>query len=144
MKITLIALAAVSTALLFWFCKHTRYTADNLPTQQLRFGNGGGFTGKETVFVLLENGQIFSKSLDGALTEVAKVKSKKAKEQFDTATKLGLNMLNFQHPGNMYYFLEVPAADGKTNRVTWGDNNAPIPTEIKDFYQQLMGLVKKD
>lgn len=124
-------------------CKTTQYTPDNLPEKQLHWGNGGGFTGKESINLLCDNGQIFHRDMMSGLTTAAgKTSKKKAKSLFATSEKLGLNKLQFSHPGNMYNFIEWRNG-GETNRITWGDKNAPVDKAVADFYMKLNALLKK-
>ena len=89
MKIVLIVITLVAVAALFIFCKHQQtFTADNLPTLQLRWGTGGGIVGKETTLTLLENGQIFKQGFKGEATEVGKIKAKVAKSLIKKAETL--------------------------------------------------------
>jgi len=122
-------------------CKHPKYTADNLPDEYLRFGNGGGFTGVETTYTLLENGQLFKSTT--AAPQVVALKNclcKTAKQLFETAESLGLEKMDFAHPGNIYSFIEY-TDDGKTNRVTWGSREHPVDEKIKGLYEQLVQMV---
>lgn len=143
MKIVLIALTLVAMAALFSFCKHQpSFTADNLPPQQLRWGSGGGIVGKETTHTLLQNGQTFLREMAGPLVESAKTKPKTAAAIFKTAESLGLSKMEFNHPGNIYSFLEWQDGD-MVHRVVWGDAKFPVDGGVKALYEQLNGLLKK-
>jgi len=143
MKILLIALAVFASAALFWFCKNTKYAPNTLPDRQLRWGNGGGFVGKEITYTLLDNGQIFTQKTGEALTESASTKRRTAKSIFKTAETLGLAALDFQHPGNTYKFIEIQSG-GAVRRISWGDAEHPVSQGVADLYTQLAALVKKD
>ncbi len=138
MKFTLIVLSLLAVAALLVFCKHTKYTADNLPKEQIRFGKGGGFTGVEESFTLLENGQLF----DGKKVALDSAKRRIAKTCFKAIGRLGLEKLDFKHPGNTYSFIEVPAGDG-FNRIAWGAADMPIDSNIAKLHGKLMGLLPK-
>jgi len=142
MKFILISLTLLASVLLFTACKHTKYLADKLPEKQIRWGNGGGFVGKESGHILLENGQIFSRDIMGQLTEAQKTKSKKAKAIFKSIQALGLAKMEFNHPGNMYNFLEFQEGD-MVSRVVWGDKANPVGKPVVDLYSQLNELLKK-
>ena len=114
MKIILVFISLSAAAFLWLACKQTKYTPGNFPDRQLRWGSGGGFTGKETTYTLLENGQIFTLAGDGALTESGKVKAKHAKALYERIGTLGLDGVHFQHPGNTYDFIEVLSGDSLT------------------------------
>lgn len=143
MRILLIALALFASTTLLWFCKHTKYAPNNMPAQQLRWGNGGGFVGKEVSYTLLDNGQIFMQEKGGALSEAASTKSRTAKSLYQTAEALGLSRLDFQHPGNIYKFIEIQSSDG-VKRISWGDAEHPVDKGVTDLFAQLNALVKKD
>jgi hypothetical protein len=143
MKITLLALALLATSALFWYCRPTKYTTQNMPLRQLRFGNGGGYVGKEKTFTLLENGQLFKMEGVGADTAALKgAKRKIAASLFKTVTDMGLERMAFQHPGNTYQFIEVSDSTGKATRIAWGDNAHPVDEKVKTLYSQLTALVK--
>lgn len=143
MKYILISLTLLAMAALFVFCKQQpRFTAENLPPQQLRWGAGGGIVGKETIHTLLQNGQIFKMGMHDDPTELSKIKAKTAKTIFKTAEALGFAKLEFDHPGNIYAFLEWQDGDA-VSRITWGDTNYPVDTNVKALYDQLNGLLKQ-
>ncbi len=143
MKIILISLTLIAVASLLVFCKHQpKFTADNLPAQQLRWGNGGGVVGKQTTYTLLNNGQIFKQQLKDTLTETVKTKRKTAAALYKTAESLNLSKLEFQHPGNIYSFLEWQDSNA-VHRITWGDPAHPVDAGVKSLYGQLNELLKQ-
>jgi hypothetical protein len=140
MRILYFALALFSVSALSNQCKHPRYTADNLPDEYLRFGNGGGFTGVETTYTLLENGQLFKATTAAPqAVELKSCKRKTADDLLDTAEALGVLKLDFTHPGNIYKFIEC-TDDGQTRRITWGDSGHPVDEKIQALYDQLVQL----
>lgn len=122
--ILLILLASLAIAGLS-FCQSTRYTADQLPAKQIRWGSGGGFTGIESGYILLENGQLFKKEKnDGALTELPKAKRKTAENLFERCFTDQLLRMEYMKPRNTYYYLEL--ADGNmVNRMSWAGEDGP-------------------
>lgn len=142
MKTTLLLLTLLATAFLWLACKHPKYAPGNFPGVQLRWGKGGGITGRETTWTLLDNGQIFVLEQGGQLTETGHIKSKKAKEFYRQSEALGLSKVVFQHPGNTYEFLETVNGDA-VRRVSWGAKDHPVDQKIKDFYDQLNALTGK-
>ncbi|MBL7825711.1 MAG: hypothetical protein JNJ57_03710 [Saprospiraceae bacterium] len=143
MKLILIALALFATGLLFQLCKHQpKFSPDNLPVKQLRWGNGGGFTGRENTNVLLENGQLFSNKLSGEFKEAEeKAKSKTSAALFKSVQALNLGKMEFVHPGNLYQFIEFHDGDA-VQRVVWGDASFPVDPAIQSLFDQLNGLLK--
>ena len=142
MKAILILLTLLAAVFLWLACKQTKYAPGNFPDRQLRWGSGGGFAGKETTYTLLDNGQIFVREMGGALTEAGRIKDKKAKAFYDMIGTLGLDTLHFQHPGNLYDFIEVLNGDS-VNRISWGEKNIQVDPKIRDLFRQLNDLVKK-
>jgi hypothetical protein len=139
MKLIIIAISLLAVSALLVFCKQQKYTADNLPKEQIRFGKGGGFSGMEESYTLLENGQLFDRNkvaLDSAKRRIAKT-------CFKAIGRLGLEKLDFKHPGNTYSFIEVPAADGSFNRIAWGAADAKLDSNIVKLHGKLMGLLPK-
>jgi len=126
---------------LFGSC--TTYKPDNLPSKQLRFGSGGGMTGAVKEYVLLENGQLFTRTTYGgdALTELPKVKKGVAKGIFKTYEKEGLNDVEVDNPGNHYCYIDMQEDDTNHHKMTWGDDEG-TPAIAKSFYKQLTDLVK--
>ena len=121
-------------------CKHTHYTAGNLPEKQLQWGSGGGFVGKESYYTLLENGQIFKYEpvMGDSAAEINGVKARVAKSMFKAADAAGLATLDFKHPANTYMFIQL---SGK--RVVWGDKSHPVGEPVEKLYRQLNDLIKK-
>jgi hypothetical protein len=142
MKYILFSLTLLATTFLWLSCKHTKYTASKLPEKQIRWGTGGGFVGKEASHILLENGQIFSRDIVGNTTEDAKTKGKKAKALFKSLETLGIAKMEFNHPGNMYSFLEFQDGD-MVSRIVWGDKASSVGKPVEDFFSELNGLLKK-
>jgi hypothetical protein len=122
----------------FAFCKTIHYSAGQLPAQQIRWGEGGGFSGRETTYVLLDNGQIFKKGgISDPYTEMSSFPSSKAKRLFKRAQSLRLMELDFQDPGNIYSFIEIVEGD-QVRRIVWGGKK-PVPPAVTAFYQELQG-----
>jgi len=97
-------------------------------------GQGGGFTGAVTTHSLTQEGQYKKTS---SLKEVAaKIMQK---EQSITSTtfadfsSLNIESIDFQKPGNMYYF--VGYREGEVEKkVIWGSAQDAPPAEVKAFY----------
>lgn len=124
-------------------CKSQHYTSENLPTHQLVFGDGGGFTGATTEYILLENGQVFKRySLDKSTLEMGTVKKRLAKDMIKTAQALQLENLDIKQPGNLYYFLRYKNGD-QEHQITWGSESYQIDEKIATFYKDLTAMIKE-
>lgn len=137
---TILLLSLFSVVL--FSCKSQQYTLDNLPETQLIFGRGGGISGEVTTYTVLENGQVFyHNSLTNVYKEIKSLPKKEATSCFSKMKGLQLSEMNFDHPGNLYYFLEEVKGEEK-HRITWGSNDHEISEECKEFYKELRTAVK--
>jgi hypothetical protein len=123
-------------------CRVQRATPDTYTGRQLIFGNGGGFTGAESRYVLLDNGQLFSVETNKSTrkekyTPLRQLSRTITRQLFSKADALQLEQLAFSHPGNMYYFIGLQEND-TTHRATWGHPSHTIPGEAEILYHQLI------
>ncbi len=119
-------------------CQSQFYTPDTYTGRQLIVGNGGGFTGKETAYILLKNGQLFTITSQSQAPEFVKMLPKNiSKELFQKLKQIQLSKLTFNHPGNIYYFIGIKDRHS-SQRIVWGDNSFRAPTEAEELYQLLM------
>lgn len=126
------------TLLLLSACK--TYTPDQLPPVQLQFGNGGGFTGIETTYTLLENGQVFKQSsIDSTTTNLPSLKPKTAKALFAQLEAIGFDTLKVNQPGNLYQFIHSKQ-DTISHRVVWTPSTDQ--PALDSLYKQMIQLVK--
>jgi hypothetical protein len=135
----LLSMAAV--LLLLNGCHLQRYTPATFPGKQLIFGSGGGFTGEVIEYTLLENGQLFlNNTLTKEIKQLQRLSWKKRKWAFAEAEKLSLENISFNHPGNLYYYIQVKQGESN-HRVTWGNPTEAAPPALEDFYKQLLSKV---
>ena len=128
--------------LLFSNCKTTKYTPEAFPEKQIIFGDGGGFSGVVTQFILLENGQFFKKtSLKEGHEELEPLKKKQAKEIYERLANLRLHKFDINHPGNLYYFLRTTDEE-LDHTITWGAGDYNLREDIMSFYKDLRALLK--
>lgn len=133
---------AIFSLFLILSCKSQQYTLDDLPERQLVFGKGGGITGAIDTYILLENGQLFhSNSITEENSELEGIRKKEAQECYTKMQSLELSKMDFNHPGNMYYFLEQVDSTG-TSKIIWGSNDHQVPGACEDFYAELQNFIK--
>jgi hypothetical protein len=142
MKFILICLTALATTFLCLACNRPKYAADKLSVNQIRWGTGGGFVGKESAHILCDNGQLFNRDILGVTAAAGKTKAAKAKALFKTISALELAKMDMNQPGNTYSFLEYQEGDS-VSRVVWGDKNMPVEKSIQALFGELNGLLKK-
>lgn len=123
-------------------CKSQRYTYEELPQEQIFFGQGGGMAGGIKTYTLLQNGQFFvHNSITKASAELKSLEPERAQELFTELEGLSFNTILFDHPGNRYYFLGRKTEQGE-HRSVWGSENHKAPGPIKDFYKTLMAMIE--
>ena len=129
----------MSSTIFTWLgCKIPHYTLKELPEKRIHIGWGGGFAGTNTAYILVENGQVFHKpDFEQDTIEMNKISRKGAKKLVKKGRKILEKASTFNHPGNMYYFLEMPVDRSNSKRITWGDINNPVDTTWKEFYTDL-------
>lgn len=119
----------------------TTYTASNLPDKQILFGEGGGFSGSVKEYVLLENGQMFTRTtFAGEVTELPKVKKKTAEAYFQKLQ--GLKDIAYIKPGNKYSYVQFQVDSSTNYRVVWKDGDANAPEDARMYFDELKDLVK--
>jgi len=126
-------------------CRAQRITPETYTGKQLIFGNGGGFTGAESAYVLLDNGQLFitthaNNKLTTTYTRLKKLSDKITRQLFSKAAELQIEQSAFSHPGNMYYFIGLKSKQ-ITHRITWGDHQHKAPDGVDNLYHQLAALL---
>lgn len=123
-----------------WSCKS--YKPENWPEKRLLFGSGGGFTGAVTEFVLLENGQLFTRvGVETPYKELKKIGRSTTKNLFSKASQLKELDAGVNQPGNIYYFIS-DFQPGKERRIAWGAPDAPVSETVKELYKELSGLTE--
>ena len=98
---------------------------------KIQFGNGGGFTGKEVVFTIKENGLI--KNQNDSI--VNKLNKEEVLSIFETASKN--KNVEFVKPRNLYSFVTIFTPSG-TNKIVWGKGFDDAPKEIIGLHKKLM------
>ena len=124
--------------ILLFSCKPAHYSPKSYKSSQLIIGSSGGVTGNIQEFTLLDNGHLFmSKGLSGEVKELPKVGRSTTRDFFKTAHSLGIGSLQFNHPGNITYYLILKTATSK-NTVKWGESAILPPAGIKEFHDRLL------
>jgi hypothetical protein len=123
-------------------CKVIKYTPEKLPLRQIIFGDGGGFSGIETSYILLENGQLFKKSgLGTGMQELESVRKKQTEELFRKTAAIQLYKLDIHKPGNLYYFLQE-VNEETDSRATWGSGDYLPPQNLVNVHRELLGIAR--
>ncbi len=136
-------LATILLSMCFLFsCKTKEFTPATYEKEQIKFGNGGGFTGAYNSYYLLSNGQLFLREgRKGKYRELPAIKKKEAQILIEKIQNLQLAEQKLDAPGNLYKFLELSDST-QLNKATWGRADTPVTPEIENLYLELMELIK--
>lgn len=106
-------------------------------------GNGGGFTGQNTIYSISKN---LVKKRTGLVSFAhvgsAKIGSCTSKKIFKKSNQIKKNISVFSKPYNNYKFIEI-YAEGKSIKYTWGDPAFEVPAEIEKLYNQTIIIINK-
>jgi hypothetical protein len=123
-------------------CK-TQGALEGYQNTLIEFGKGGGFTGQEKTYSIDSKGNM--QLVDGLLQNnqtLPKPKKSEVKKIFQALSDVDLSKIEFDHPGNMYYFIrEISPSD--TNEVIWGNPEQQVPQNIQDFYNLLNATINE-
>ncbi|WP_400190893.1 hypothetical protein [Hymenobacter sp. B81] len=123
------------------------------PTEPLRtaadrtlyFGSGSRYTGYEQSFTLSTSGRVVMRqglrTQAPAAPRLLKVAPGAARSCFRRLDQLPTDSLQFDYPGNHYYFLESHTARGAAVRLVWGAADSTAPHAARVLYQQLQALL---
>jgi hypothetical protein len=104
-------------------------------------GSSGGFSGQVTKYYFLSDGNVYrTESLMKRDSLIRHLTKKEAKTVFKKLKALHLEKIDFNHPGNMTYFIEQ-TKKGKASMVKWGDNSKETPADVSEFYKYIMDLI---
>lgn len=106
----------------------------NTTIEDIHFGSGGGFTGKEHTYCLNSAGK-----LSFGEKNLKQIDLKKTLLLFKEAKQF--QKYSFNEPQNTYSFIVIRSKDSM-NRIVWSQGSKKIDTEIADFYNELMSLTK--
>ena len=120
---------------LLFSCKATKYTPKDYPDIQLIFGEGGGISGQVNEYHLFENGILFKGKgmVDKTYEKIGKISTTKASQFFANYNALDVEMIEFDHPGNIYKFIEWKKGDQR-HRITWGAMDHQVDKNVQLLY----------
>ena len=121
-------------------CSGARLDGVSDDLAKIQFGAGGGFSGEQTSYVLLEDRRLFIAGQD-SLRLVRRCNRKDVKRIFEEASTLEPETVNT--PGNRWYRLTY-FQEQDTLTAVWGDPTAITPTKLNQLWKDLMDLTKLD
>jgi len=122
--------------IILFSCQTTQYSSpESFQGKQIIISENGGFSGQTTQHIILENGQVFARTIfPASLKEMDKLKKKTVQEIFKKVDLLNISGINFQHPGNMTHSLAFSNGQ-ELYEVKWGDPGFQVPDSIQECYQ---------
>ncbi len=110
---------------------------------ELHFGQGGGFTGAVTYFVLLDDGRLYQRAMqDSTYTLLDTWDKRFVKQMFDNYKSLELDKVELYEPGDLYYFIQHKSGDSPMHRITWGRPGVKPDENIVRYYNLLFKSTK--
>lgn len=109
---------------------------------EISFGQTGGFTNMNPVFIVKNSGEVLKKET-AASTPVMlkKIKMSQIDSLYAYLEDSGFSTLTIAHPSNITNFIDIQSEKGK-NKITWSDE-AQIPDKVKKLNRYLLSIVKK-
>lgn len=112
--------------------------SEDIGIQYVKFGSGGGFTGRYKSYDLNLQSNVLAKA-NGDTIQVNPDQVEAVRDKLDS---IDFFQYSINHPYNITYFIEV-ASKTDTNRIIWGEPGYELPKEIKDFHNLLVELTKE-
>lgn len=121
---------------IFSCCQTTRYsTPESFDGKEIIIGEGGGISGQTTQYIILENGQVFVRTIfPASLKELDKLRKKNVELIFERVENLKNQEAVFLRPGNMTYSLSLKSGQ-ELFEYKWGDPGFTVPVSFPECYQ---------
>lgn len=144
MKRSYFTLLACSLLIIFAGCKTSKpISLESYKGKKLIIGNSGGATGAILTWYILDNGKIYvTKSIQDEPKELKKLPKSTTNSLFEKAQALELSKDEFNHPGNMTYFIEFVSPPAPSNKIKWGDNAFNVPEKYLNFYKETLSIIQ--
>jgi hypothetical protein len=130
----------LSVVALFLGCKTPEQIRNETPPSGKRYaiGQGGGFNGNYTEFILSENGQVhkydFKYDREVFFKQLEKTELTFFLQKIET---LGLEGIEMNNPGNRTFYIDVRIGKHSINKVIWGHYNFNPDQELIDFHKEI-------
>ena len=136
----------LSVALFLISCKSAQeVAATKLPEgKRYAIGQGGGFTGNYSEFILSENGQVHKYDFKYDREVFFKDLKKVDLIYFlETIEDLGLDGMEMNHPGNMTKYIDIRYGRNSINKIVWGHPNFRPDEELVKLHSEMYRLISK-
>lgn len=136
MKLYNILIISILIAIAAFACH--RNAQSSVMEKYIIIGDGGGFTGVETLYLLNSKGEV--RKGDVLLARLSKSEVKQVWSNLDL---LNLNEMNYEIPGNMYKLIEFKK-DTTAMKLVWDPYDETHPRNLDLFYDHLKHLINKN
>lgn len=124
-------------------CSQTKEFPEKYKHDQIHFGQGGGFTGMVTYFVLLEDGRLFQRNLrDSTYTLSDRWNKDFVHQMFSNYKLFHFDELTYYEPGDLYYFIEYHQKGESIYKVAWGKPGFRPDENLVTYYNLLFKSTK--
>ncbi|ARK13381.1 hypothetical protein [Fibrivirga algicola] len=120
----------------------SREVPDTYKGRVLTVGSGGGIVGKETTYILLDDGRLFTrKSGQLSYTFIGNQTADNTKKVFwSVEDRCAIRKTTYNKPGNLYRF--VSWRKGKElHKVAWAPGDKTLPPNYEQVYTGFMGMI---
>ncbi|MDH3651157.1 MAG: hypothetical protein OEQ53_15840 [Saprospiraceae bacterium] len=129
--------------LLCFGCLAQKFDPDASSSDFITVGDGGGFTGLETTYYVLPNGQLYKRlGLGGKIEQMKRIDRGITNQLFSSCRDFNLVDYQYEQPGNAYRFLSVHFG-GKINRITWAKGDPDLQPQCKQIYSLLIQIIQE-
>jgi hypothetical protein len=126
------------SALIFVFLNASNCSSDQ-SFKEIKFGEGGGFTGAVTEYRLKENGDVYRfNSLEKEEQLIKSISADELKIVRDKLSKVSKDAFKINHPYNISYFIQID-----TMKAVWGDPSFTPPKELEELFNYLQVTATK-
>lgn len=120
------------SALVFVFINASNCASDQ-SFKEIKFGEGGGFTGAVTEYRLKENGDVYKyDSMEKEQQLIKSITGEELKIVREKLSKVPKEALTINHPYNVYRFIQID-----TMKAVWGDPSFTAPAALEELYNYL-------
>ncbi|PCI99403.1 MAG: hypothetical protein COB15_04270 [Flavobacteriales bacterium] len=136
---------SLSVVIMLFGCKTAEQVkADSTPKgKRYAIGQGGGFTGDYSEFILSENGKVhkydFKYDREVYFKDLSKVDLIYFLEKIE---KLSLEGVEIYQPGNTSYYIDLRIGRTSINKIVWGNYNYHPDQELIDLHNELYNKLK--
>ena len=115
---------------------------DTYKGRVLTVGSGGGIVGKETAYLLLDDGRLFSRKAGRkTYTFIGKQTAARTKKVFRSVEdRCAIRKSTYSKPGNIYRFVQWKKG-AELHKVAWAPGDKNVPAHYEPAYTGFMGLI---